>query len=47
MLSDASSRYAAARPLLWHTAVIYIAGHLMHLWGRRDPLSALARAVGR
>ena len=47
MLSEASARYTRARPLLWYPTVIYIAGHLVHVWGRRDPLSALARSFGR
>jgi hypothetical protein len=48
MLSEASSRYAKARPLLWNVTIIYVAGHLMHVWPQRcDPLSTLARSFGR
>lgn len=48
MLSDASARYTTTRPLLWHTLVIYIAGHLIHVWPKRcDPLSVLATSLGR
>lgn len=48
MLSEASSRYARAQPLLWKSGVIYIAGHLMHVWPEKvDLLSRLATALGR
>lgn len=48
MLSEASARYATVRPLLWHGTIIYIAGHLMHVWPERvDFLSGLAKVFGR
>lgn len=48
MLSQASRRYRVARPVLWPVTIIYIAGHLIHVWPERyDPLSQLARVFGR
>jgi hypothetical protein len=48
MLSEASSRYTRARPVLWPAVVVYVAGHLVHVWPMRcDPLSVLARSFGR
>lgn len=48
MLSDASARYTRSHPLVWGTLVVYIAGHLIHIWPRRcDPLSAIATTFGR
>jgi len=46
MLSDASARYTKSHPLLWGGTVVYIAGHLIHIWPKRyDLLSVLAAAV--
>lgn len=48
MLSQASRRYRDAHPVLWPAAIVYMAGHLMHVWPERvDPLSRLAEAFGR
>jgi hypothetical protein len=47
MLSEASARYSRTHRGLWYTTVIYIAGHLMHVWGRYDPLTRLATNLGR
>lgn len=48
MLSEASARYATARPVLSRAVIGYVAIHLMHLLPPRcDPLSLLAAAVGR
>lgn len=45
MLSDASARYTKNHPVLWVTSVVYIAGHLIHIWPKRyDVLSILATA---
>lgn len=47
LLSEASARYQRARPLLWPVVIVYLAGHLLHVWGERDPLTRLAAALGR
>lgn len=48
MLSEASSRYTKAQPLLWCSTIVYVAGHLMHIWPQRcDPLAQLADLAGR
>lgn len=48
MLSDASARYTKNHPLAWGGLVIYIAGHLIHVWPRRvDPLSVISTTFGR
>lgn len=48
MLSEASARYTAARPLLWGATVIYTAGHLLHVWpDKLDLFNLSARLFGR
>lgn len=48
MLSEASARYAKTRPWLWKGLVVYVAGHLMHIWPERiDLLTVAAKALGR
>lgn len=48
MLSQASARYKAARPVLWPATIIYTAGHLMHVWPEKVDLFTLAaKALGR
>jgi hypothetical protein len=48
LLSDASERYTAAHPVLWRGAIIYTAGHLMHVWPEKfDLFTLLARRFGR
>jgi hypothetical protein len=48
MLSQASARYKAAHPIAWQATIVYVAGHLAHVWPQRyDPLSRLATAFGR
>jgi hypothetical protein len=48
MLSEASARYVRARPVLWPAAIIYTAGHLMHIWRPKyDLFTVLARLFGR
>ncbi|CNL41045.1 Bacteriophage protein [Mycobacterium tuberculosis] len=48
MLSEASERYAAARPLLWRAVVLYTAGHLIHAWpDKLDLFNLSARLFGR
>lgn len=47
MLSEASARYTEQQRLAWTATVIYIAGHLLHVWGERDPLTLAAKALGR
>jgi len=48
MLSDASARYAAARPIVSRLVIVYTAGHLMHVWPARfDGFTLLARLFGR
>lgn len=42
MLSEASARYTRAHRVLWPTAIVYTAGHLMHVWPRRVDLFTLA-----
>jgi hypothetical protein len=32
MLSEASARYATARPVLSRVIIVYTAGHLAHVW---------------
>jgi hypothetical protein len=47
LLSEASARYTKAT-VAWPLVVIYVAGHLVHIWPTRcDPLSVLARSLGR
>jgi hypothetical protein len=44
LLSEASARYAKARPVLWHSTIVYTAGHLMHVWPAKfDLFTVLAR----
>lgn len=48
LLSDASARYTAARPLLWRGVVLYTAGHLIHVWpDKLDLFNLSARLFGR
>jgi hypothetical protein len=51
MLSEASARYSStprrAPRAAWYTTVVYIAGHLMHVWGPYDPLTRIATAFDR
>lgn len=48
MLSEASARYSDAHRAVWCTTIVYVGGHLMHVWPERyDPLSRLAAALGR
>ncbi len=48
MLSEASARYAAARPVLSRLAIAYTAGHLMHVWPEEvDLFTRAARLFGR
>lgn len=48
MLSEASARYTAGRPVLSRLLIGYVAVHLMHVVPQRwDPLSRLAEIVGR
>lgn len=48
MLSDASARYTKTAPLLWGTTVVYVAGHLIHVWPKKyDLLSVIATAFNR
>lgn len=47
MLSEASYRYTQTHRLAWTTTVVFVAGHLLHVWGRRDPLTQLAKHFGR
>lgn len=48
MLSEASGRYVAARPLLARVLIVYTAGHLMHVWPPgSDAFTLVARAFGR
>lgn len=48
MLSEASARYKAARPVLWPAAIVYTAGHLMHVWpAKLDLFTVAARIFGR
>lgn len=48
MLSEASSRYTAAHRVLWPAAILYTAGHLMHVWPAKvDFFTLAARLAGR
>lgn len=48
MLSERSAVYTRTRPVLWCGGVVYVAGHLMHIWPPTlDPLTRLAAALGR
>lgn len=48
MLSEASARYKAARPVLWPAAIVYTAGHLWHVWPEEyDLFTRAARLFGR
>lgn len=48
MLSERSLEYRKAHPVLWCGLVVYVAGHLMHVWPVRcDPLTRLALSFGR
>lgn len=48
MLSEASARYSVTHRAAWYGTVIYIAGHLMHVWPEKaDVLSVVARRLGR
>jgi hypothetical protein len=48
MLSDASRRYATARPVLARVVIAYTAGHLAHVIPERVDLFTLtAKALGR
>lgn len=47
MLSEASARYTETHRVAWTAAVVYFAGHLLHVWGERDPLTRLAAKLGR
>jgi hypothetical protein len=48
MMSDASRRYATARPILSRFVIAYTAGHLAHVIPERVDLFTLtAKALGR
>lgn len=47
MLSEASARYTETHRFVWSATVLYFAGHLLHVWGERDPLTRLATKLGR
>jgi hypothetical protein len=48
MLSERSMRYRETHPVMWCGLVVYVAGHLMHVWPHQaDPLTRLAAAAGR
>ncbi len=48
MLSEASARYADARPVWSRAVIVYTAGHLMHVWPQRvDLFTRVAAALRR
>lgn len=48
LLSEAADRYRRRNPILTHTTVLYLAGHLLRRWPQRfDPLHQFASRIAR
>ena len=47
MLSDASTRYVRAHPVVARAVMGYVAGHVMHVWPRRVDVFSVAAGVLR